>query len=459
MRSFFAKILVWFLATSVLTISAVVITAIVSFNSERQSAQTPFPILVRIQMREARYAYENGGKAALAETLKRFKSVLNADMALADPEGHDLLTGQDRSKIIRESSERRIFPFPLPFLRTAFARQTSDAKYWFIVIPQRQNTVLWFLQPHHLWIYGMAVLLCYALAYHLSSPVRKLQMTVEQFGRGDLTTRAQTKRRDELGALARTFNKMADRIQTLVTAERRLLMDISHELRSPLARLAVAVELARGGADREASLDRIQKEADRLNALVGELLEITRAEGDPAHRKHESVALEELLEEIVEDCQLEAQAHGSNISLASDVSCVVDGDPELLRRAVENVVRNAIRYTPQGEQVNVRLTGSDGRARVSVVDHGPGVPEESLSLLFEPFYRVDSDRNRGSGGVGLGLSIARRSVEIHAGTIHASNQNPGLKVEIELPAKVLPAMKPAVTVSDAEVKPVPGKVG
>jgi len=266
-----------------------------------------------------------------------------------------------------------------------------------------------------------------------------------------LSARAPAKRRDELGGLARTFNQMAERIQTLVTAERRLLMDISHELRSPLARLAVAVELARSGHDHEASLDRIQKEADRLNAMVGELLEITRAEGDPAQRKHESVQLDELLEEIVEDSSLEAQAHGSHVELSMDASCTVDGDWELLRRAVENVVRNAVRYTPSGESVEVRLSAVGGKAHVVVRDHGPGVPEESLSLLFEPFYRVDSDRNRNSGGVGLGLSIARRSVEIHGGTIRASNADPGLRVEIDLPAQI----GPPPVVSERPGTPVP----
>jgi two-component system sensor histidine kinase CpxA len=258
---------------------------------------------------------------------------------------------------------------------------------------------------------------------------------VEKFGKGDFSARAATRRRDEIGALAAAFDQMADRIQTLVTAERRLLMDISHELRSPLARLAVAIELARGGQDRDESLDRIQKEADRLNVMVGELLEITRAEGDPAQRKHENVRLDELVEEIVEDCRLEAQGRGNAVNLRVVSGCIVDGDSELLRRAVENVVRNAIRYSPEGQPVVVTLSYAEGRATVTIRDRGPGVPDNSLGLLFEPFYRVDSDRNRSSGGVGLGLSIARRSVMIHGGSIRAANAAPGLMVELELPAR------------------------
>ena len=276
-------------------------------------------------------------------------------------------------------------------------------------------------------------MLCYALAYYLTSPVRGLQRAVEQFGKGDLSARAPAGRRDELGKLAKTFNQMADRIQTLVNAERRLLMDISHELRSPLARLGVAIELARGGADNQASLDRIQKEGERLNELVGELLDVTRAEGDPAQRKHELIPLGDILDEVVEVSQIEAEAHGSKVELTVESTGAVEGDPVLLRRAVENVIRNAIRYSPPGESIQVHLAALNGRARITTRDRGPGVPESSLPLLFEPFYRVDSHRNRESGGVGLGLSIARRAVELHHGQIKASNAQPGLSVEITLP--------------------------
>lgn len=440
MRSLFAKILVWFLATNAILIASMVLVSIVNYNLGRQQAEIPFPVLLRMmrdEIREARTAYETGGKPALAESLRRFKAVVDAEVVWTDASGRDLLTGEDRSSLVRESSERererRRSPFPFPFLRPPLARQTPDGLYWFFVI-QKQSPVAWFLQWQHLVIYGMAILLCWALARYLSSPVRSLQQAVEKFGRGDLATRAPANRGDELGGLARTFNQMAERLQTLVTAERRLLMDISHELRSPLARLAVAVELARSGHDHDASLDRIQKEADRLNTMVGELLEITRAEGDPAQRRHESVALDELLEELVEDSRLEAEARGTRIELALESAAVVDGDPELLRRAAENVVRNAIRYSPPEQAVEVRLVVAGGRATLSVRDRGPGVPDESLPMLFEPFYRVDPDRDRKSGGVGLGLSIARRSVELHGGVIRAVNANPGLRVEITLPA-------------------------
>ena len=181
-------------------------------------------------------------------------------------------------------------------------------------------------------------------------------------------------------------------------------------------------------------LDRIQKEADRLNALIGQMLEVTRVEGDPGRRRAERVRLDELVESLVDDCSIEAHARGCSLTLNPPPAVAIEGDSELLRRAVENVVRNAIRYAPPKSCVEVAVEDSAGAARVFVRDYGPGVPEESLPHLFDPFYRVEADRNRQSGGVGLGLSIARRAVELHHGTLRASNASPGLLVEIDLPS-------------------------
>jgi len=278
--------------------------------------------------------------------------------------------------------------------------------------------------------------LCYGFSYHLSSPVRRLREVVDLFGRGDLSARAATGRRDEFGQLAVSFNKMAERIQTLLAAERRLLMDISHELRSPLARLGVAVELARSGEDRDHMLDRIEKEAQRLNELVGELLQVTRAEGDPSQRKSEPVLLDQLIGEVVEDCLIEAKMKGCRVEWKTTGPASVSGDPELLRRAVENVLRNAIRYAPHDTAVDVDLIRHGDSARMLIRDRGPGVPDESLARIFDAFYRVDSDRNRASGGVGLGLAIARRAVELHRGSLRAENMHPGLGVTIELPLAI-----------------------
>jgi two-component system sensor histidine kinase CpxA len=226
---------------------------------------------------------------------------------------------------------------------------------------------------------------------------------------------------------------MADRIQTLLTAERRLLLDISHELRSPLARLCVAVELARSKPSDDAMLDRIEKEAERLNSLVSELLQVTRVEGDPSKRRVDDVRLDELIEEILEDTSIEASARDCKLELKTTQPVTLPGDPELLRRAIENVVRNAIRYAPHGTSVDIDLRSTSGLAQICVRDRGPGVPEHELPRIFDAFYRVEEDRDRASGGVGLGLAIAKRAVELHHGKLYARNAGPGLLVVIELP--------------------------
>ena len=289
---------------------------------------------------------------------------------------------------------------------------------------------------------GIIAALCYILARTLTSPLRNMQKTVERFGKGDFSARVKTKRGDEFGQLGRTVDQMADRIDLLMKSQRRLLQDISHELRSPLARLGVAVELARGGGDPATALTRVEREADRLNTLVGELIQVTRAEGDPNGLATESVRLDELVKVILEDVHIEADKR--EIILRPNVTeCEMEGSPELLRRAIENIIRNAIRYSPEGTQVDVSLTKTPTVFRISVRDYGEGVPEESLASIFDPFYRVEKDRGRTSGGVGLGLAIAKRAVELHHGSMYASNEHPGLRVEIEFPVTVAkPAPEP-----------------
>jgi two-component system sensor histidine kinase CpxA len=256
---------------------------------------------------------------------------------------------------------------------------------------------------------------------------------VERFGRGDLSVRLKSPRKDEIGELSRSFDRMAERIGTLMTSERRLLQDVSHELRSPLARLSLAAELVRTAPDRDAAVDRMTKEIDRLADLVGTLVEVARAEGDPVAARLEPLPLGALLQEVVADCRLYADSRGCDINMSDDVDVTLRANRELLRRAVENVVRNAIRYTPRGATVEVRTERAGESVRISVRDSGPGVPEELLPKIFQPFFRVDDSRDSSTGGVGLGLAIAYRAVSVHHGRLWAQNVNPGLNVWIELP--------------------------
>jgi signal transduction histidine kinase len=440
MRSLFAKTLLWFLATTAVAIGGIIITTASTFNSTEPRG--PLGMLLNVQVEQAKRAYETGGSEALAGVLARFQQITQIKVLFTDSKGTDLLTGTAHPELLRVPKRSRWrVPFPFGGRSPIIAREDSSHRYRLFMIDQRRNwTTFFFLQPQHLWIVGLVVLLCYAFAYSLTSPVRRLRSVVDCFGRGDFSARAPASRKDELGELARSFNEMAGRIQTLLAAERRLLLDISHELRSPLARLGVAVELARSGEDREHMLDRIQKEADRLNELVAELLQVTRVEADPSMQKNDIVHLDELLGDRVYDSLLEAKAKDCTLLLKAPVPAILSGDEELIRRALDNVIRNAIRYAPRNTSVDVELTKTADAALVSVRDFGPGVPPDALTRIFDPFYRVDSDRNRASGGLGLGLAIARRSVELHKGKLSAQNAHPGLLVTIQLP--LAPAQTP-----------------
>ena len=432
MKSLFAKILLWFWFTLAITVVGSAFISALSVNENASDKRAPVARLVTFQLEEARSAYEIGGRPGLEAFLETLHRVYDARGILTDESGRDLLSNEDRSDLVRRARRPSFFQV-FGMGDATVARAADDGLYWFFYIVPRGRVGSWFLLPEHAFVMAAGVLLCYWLALYLTSPVRKLEKAVEQFGRGDLAARVGSNRSDELGQLARTFDRMAERTETLLTAERRLLLDISHELRSPLARLGVAVELARSGDDPNSALNRIQKESDRLNALVGQLLQVTRAEGDPTSLRGAPVRLDELVRQLVDDSSIEAAAHGCALKYEKREPVTVAGDPELLRRAVENVIRNAIRYAPRETAVEVSLWRDNGKAVVSVRDQGSGVPEEALPRLFDAFYRVEGDRGRASGGIGLGLSIARRAIELHRGSIRARNAGPGLEVEMELP--------------------------
>ena len=239
---------------------------------------------------------------------------------------------------------------------------------------------------------------------------------------------------------------MAERIATLISSQKRLLADISHEVRSPLARLTVALELARKHSNGKAipALDRIDQEAERVNRLVGQLLALTRLESGSEQVPPETVILEDLVQQVVDDADFEAKPRGREVRALHLEKCRVRGSFELLRSAIENVVRNGVRYTATGTAVEVTLNWRLDTAVLTVRDYGPGVPAIELEHIFEPFYRVSEARDRASGGMGLGLSIAERTVKLHGGAIHAENLTDGLQVTIELPLAPVPAPSPQV---------------
>jgi len=350
-RSLFAKILAWFVVTIITTIAAVILTTALTYDAY-SSRQAPFSMLLSLQLGEARHAWENGGPGQLRETLKRFREVTHASEAmLTDGQGTDLLTGESHAAMMPYAE--RLIHSPFAIRSHVFARKSADGRYCLILI--RENWYFWFLQPAHLLVIGLVVLFCYALAHYLTKPLRQLRTAVERLGRGDLTARAAESRKDELGDLAAAFNRMADHIQTLLAAERRLLFDISHELRSPLARLSVAVELARSSDGSAPPLDRIQKEADRLNALIREMLEVTRTEGEPSRLKADPLRLDELVAALVDDCSIEAEASVSDSPSRAAPSSFTRGTCALPTRLRDCWSRSSCRYSQ---------TAPDGRGSI-----------------------------------------------------------------------------------------------
>ena len=319
------------------------------------------------------------------------------------------------------------------------ARTDSGDEYVLVAEPPHRSPALFHPAVHLLAIILTGGLFCYWLARYLTSPVTKLRAATRELAKGNLSARVVPTlkgRRDELASLAADFDEMAEKIETLVNSQRRLLGDISHELRSPLARLNVALELARqrSGAEATTALERIQREAELLNEMIGQLLALTRLESGAEEVRKTEFDLSTLVREIVMDADFEARARKRSVKLESPERCLLVGNEQLLRRAIENVVRNAVQYTAEGTEVNVALACSEQSAVITVRDHGPGVPENALGEIFKPFYRVDEARDRDAGGVGLGLAIAERAVRLHGGTVDAANAaGGGLVVTMRLP--------------------------
>lgn len=425
MRSLLLTILLWAVATIGLTVLGIVVAAR-ALDYPRPREADPVLGMISMVEEEVIRAYDEGGREGLAAHLQRLNAKLPGERYLVDSQGRDLLDGTDRSAYLRpdhkEVAENRMVVVTQP--RGDRPRLVWLIEPWFntswpgplIAVVVATNGVM-----------GLA------LAVYLTAPLRRLRRVMDRFGRGDLRARVGSRRRDEIGVVSREFDLLAERVETLVTAERRLLQDVSHEVRSPLTRLDFAVGMAMKKPDPGPFLDRIRRDVARLSDLVGELLQLTRLEGDPSVRVTGDIRPADLLAALVEDCSIEAEAKGCRLDYRADWPGTLKGDAELLRRAFENVMRNAIRHAPEGTAVEVSLELGRGGVGVVVRDHGLGVPAESLPLLFEPFYRVEGDRGRESGGVGLGLSIARRAIAVHGGHIEARNAEPGLSVAIVLP--------------------------
>lgn len=449
-RSLYLKIFIWFwlamILINVALFAAVALTRPTpTGRSWRDLAQVGPNAL------KAAEIYEQNGSSALAVYLQGIEKASGVSATLWDASHRELSSrtvqpGTD--ELIQKAENSNEIEFTFPTRSTLVARPLLSPKgqrYTYVAHIPRQPYQM-SLQTQGLRL--LVVLLiggifCFWLARYLTKPLANLRTTTNQLAEGNLGARVETKltkRRDEIGQLGRDFNGMAERLESMVRAQQRLLGDISHELRSPLARLGVALGLARqrSGPEASGSLDRIERESDNLNEMISQLLALTRLESGTDGRKRTEVNLAELVRDVAADADFEARSLNRSVQVVASDDCKIHGVEELLRSAVENVVRNAVRFTPEGTAVEVALQhqngSSDHYALISVRDRGNGVPEEALEKIFQPFYRTEDARDRQSGGgTGLGLAITERAVRMHGGTVAAKNApGGGLAVEMKL---------------------------
>jgi len=456
-RSLFLKIFLWFGAVVLTFIVATsIVGELMHLRLESPRHRPPDPVFT-LDAKDAAEEFERGGQPALASYLQGIQHHSSAQLSLFNRQLQELSGGNvrpDARDVARKVFETHQPEFadtgPSPLLGRPVRAESGEEYVLVAELPPRPQFALF-----HLHLVAMALigaLFCYWLARHLTSPVAKLRAATRELANGNLSVRVGPslgRRRDELASLASDFDEMAEKIQLLIDRQRRLLGDISHELRSPLARLNVALELARqrSGSEATSALERIQREAEILNEMIGQLLALTRLESGAEEIRKVKVDLESLLRDVVKDADFEARARNRSVRLAASEPVTIEGVPNLIRRAIENVVRNAVHYTAEQTEVAIKLfrdseaPQSAGKADhelavIVVRDHGPGVPAEVLNEIFRPFYRVDEARDREAGGVGLGLAIAERAVRLHGGNVGAANASDGgLVVTIKLPKK------------------------
>lgn len=449
-RSLYLKIFIWFwLAMIIINVALFAIFALTRPTPVRRSWRDLTQVGPNAQ--KAAEIYEQSGGAALGAALQATEKSSGVSAAFFDESGKELsgrAAPAGATDLIARAAESREIEFNFAGRDTLVARpvvSSNGQRYTYVAHIPRQPFQQG-LQPLFLRLLVIMVvggIFCFWLARYLTTPLLKLRTTTNELSEGNLGARVAdklTKRRDEIGQLGRDFNVMAQRLESMVKAQQRLLGDISHELRSPLARLGVALGLARqrSGAEANGALDRIERESDNLNEMISQLLTLTKLESGTDGRKRTDVDLAALVRDVAEDADFEARSVNRSVQVVSSDNCSINGVEELLRSAVENVVRNAVRFTPEGTAVEVALRRQNGAgdnfAVISVRDRGNGVPEEALEKIFRPFYRAEDARDRQSGGgTGLGLAITERAVRMHGGSVSARNASDGgLSVEMRL---------------------------
>jgi two-component system, OmpR family, sensor histidine kinase CpxA len=484
MKTLFAKIFIWFFVSVVVLISASYgLTRLTMREPRRVPREWGDPFVIHAEY--AREALERDGRAGLDHFLDLVETTSRMSAYVVDRNGRDIrgvAVPSDVDSLAREVFAGRTTGFREKDKQSYFgyrlgAAAAMDSSVLVLVPPggpkpPRHGSIP-FIPPHGRWIVivliGIGGVLCYFLARHVTSPVTRLRRAVADLAAGDFSARVEAGRGmgdDELAALGRDFNVMADRIESLVASHNQLLRDVSHELRSPLARIRVAIALVQqqgSAGDRQAlpgngeSIDpallaRIEREVERLDSLIGQVLTLSRLEAGVKSAKSERIDIGGLVHSVAEDARFEAAGKGSEVRFEKVEGLFLEGEPSILRSAIENVIRNAVRVSAPGAPVEIELeeiaevenpdnAGNEVKAAnarkyvaIRVLDRGPGVSDGDLERIFEPFTRGEKSRDRQSGGTGLGLAIARRAIETHGGSIRAhAREGGGLVVWMCLP--------------------------
>lgn len=448
-RTLYAKIFAWFWLT--LTVGSLLVLAVTFTTGTQLLGRRWMRLTQDMYARSAVDFYVSGGRPALERYLDTLRTGSGLNACLLDgptrkPLGGTLPPHVD--EVLSATAAADASSFRLGFVWTAASPVWDQGHLYYFVIEVRPlrgfldgRTFSAPLVGRLSLVFAVAGIFSFFLARHIIAPVRAMQTAAQELAAGNLRSRvlpAIGPREDELADMARSFDQMADRIQMLIQRRQEMLADISHELRSPLTRVSVSLELLRRGE--MDVIDKMESDLDQMNAMIGQILLLTRLDLQPEQRAYALVDLVPIVRSIAADAEFEIQYNDKRVTVEAPPACMVRGDANLLRSCIENVVRNAAHYTARGTAVEIALrsvphAGHPAQCEVIVQDHGPGVPETALPFLFDPFFRVSESRDLREGGTGLGLSISHRIAALHQGTISAANRSDqrGLAVRLRLP--------------------------
>jgi signal transduction histidine kinase len=452
-RRLFWKIFLPFWVAQAILLGALYLRVHYRISSEHpwwiQPERREMPVLAEI----AAQRFEQQGQPGLAQLLDNLSLANRSRFWLVDANGHELSGRLLPDRILHGavSAARNEGLYHSYEANVLASRATTGHSQYLLIAELTPPPLSERIPGDLLWTLKLgtifSAIICLLIAHYLTKPIERLRDATHELARGNLDIRAGENlgsRSDEIADLVRDFDTMAGELRNLIQSERNLLSGVSHELRSPIARIRLALTLARTAAadERAEMLDRIEQDSIQLDSMLERILTVARLESGQHKPKFEPLSLNEVMDDVLHDAQFEAAATGATIAYQENGDIKLNGDAGLLRSAIENVVRNALFYSGPEGKIEVRLDKSGDAALVSVRDNGPGVPATALPLLFKPFYRVDNSRGTTTGGMGLGLAIVRNAVAVHGGTVSAKNIVPhGLEVELRLPITAVPAAK------------------